>query len=151
MLSLVPGLPGNYLRGAFYRLSLMKFSDDSCVEFGTVLSQRSIEMGRGVYVGLRCSIGECRIEDDVVIGSNVDIISGTKQHFFDSMTIPIREQGGVLEKIVIGEDSWLGNGSIITANVGKKSVIGAGSVVVHDIEPFSVAVGNPARTIKKRQ
>ena len=53
--------------------------------------------------------------------------------------------------ITIGEDCWLGAGVIVCPGVtiGDRSIIGAGSVVVKDIPEDSVAVGNPARVIKK--
>jgi len=149
-LSLFPGLPGNYLRQQFYRLALAECHDDCCIEFGTRLNQRGIELGRRVYIGTNCCIGLCRIEDDVMLGSNVDIISGKNQHNFDRLDIPMREQGGDLEKIVIGEDSWLGNSSVVMANVGKKSIVAAGSVVVKDVPPYSIVGGNPARVLKSR-
>lgn len=149
-LSLIPGLPGNYLRQQFYRLVLAECHDDCCIEFGTRLNQRGIELGRRVYIGTNCCIGLCRIEDDVMLGSNVDVISGKNQHFFGRLDIPMREQGGELEKIVIGEDSWLGNSSVVMANVGKKSIVAAGSVVVKDVPPYSIVGGNPARVLKSR-
>lgn len=149
-LSLLPGVPGNYLRQQFYRLALLESYDDCCIEFGTRLNQRGIELGRRVYIGTNCCVGLCRIEDDVMLGSNVDIISGKNQHNFDRLDIPIREQGGVLEKIVIGEDCWLGNGSVIMANIGRKSIVAAGSVVVKDVPPFSIVGGNPAKVLKNR-
>ena len=150
LLSLIPGLPGNYLRQQFYRVALAKCSDDCCIEFGTRLNQRNIEIGRRVYIGTNCCIGECMIGDDVLIGSNVDIISGKNQHNFDYIDIPVREQGGTLQKISIGEDSWLGNSSVVMADVGKKSIIAAGSVVINNVEPLSIVGGNPARILKKR-
>jgi virginiamycin A acetyltransferase len=150
LLSLVPGLPGNYLRQQFYRLSLAQCGDDCCIEFGTRLNQRSIEIGRSVYIGTNCCIGACRIEDDVLIGSNVDIISGKKQHMFERLDVPIREQGGELERIVIGADSWLGNSSVVMVNIGKKCIVAAGSVVIKDLEDFNIAGGNPAKVLKCR-
>ncbi len=150
LMSLVPGVPGNYLRQQFYRLALKNCSNDCCIEFGTRLNQRGIEIGPRVYIGTNCCIGLCRIESDVLIGSNVDIISGKKQHFFDRLDIPMREQGGELEKIVIGEDSWLGNSSVVMANIGKKCIVAAGSVVIKDAEPYSIIGGNPAKVLKSR-
>jgi len=150
LLSLLPGLPGNYLRQQFYHLALAHCSDDCCIEFGTRLNQRSIEIGKRVYIGTNCCIGACRIEDDVLIGSNVDIISGKKQHHFARLDIPMREQGGEYEKIVIGEDSWLGNSSVILANVGTKSIVAAGGVVINDVKPYSIVGGNPAKFLKSR-
>jgi len=149
-LSLFPGIIGNYLRRQFYCLALAKCSDDCCIEFGSRLSQRDTELGRRVYIGANCSIGLCCIEDDVLIGSNVDIISGSKQHYFARLDIPIREQGGELQKIIIGEDSWLGNSSVIMANVGRKSIVAAGSVVTRDVPPYSIVGGNPAKILKNR-
>jgi len=150
LLSLFPGVPGNYLRQQFYRLSLASCPGDCCIEFGTRLNQRSIEIGHRVYIGTNCCIGACRIEDDVLIGSNVDIISGNQQHHIERLDVPMREQGGKLVPVVIGEDSWLGNSSVIVASVGKKSIVGAGSVVVREVPPFSIAVGNPAKVIRNR-
>lgn len=132
-------------------MTLQRCGPDVCIEFGTIISQSAVEIGRRVYIGPRCSIGECVIEDDVLLGSNVDIISGRHQHYAEDLNMPIREQGGQLEKIVIGKDSWLGNSSIVMANVGEKSIVAAGSVVIRDVEPFSIVGGNPARLIKKRQ
>jgi virginiamycin A acetyltransferase len=149
-LSLWPGIVGNYLRKAFYRWTLQRCGPDVCIEFGTILHQPTIELGRGVYIGLNCSIGECVIEDDVLLGSNVDIISGGQQHSVDDLTKPVREQGGHLTKIVIGADCWIGNSTVVMANVGPQSVVAAGSVVYQDVEPRVVVGGHPARVIRKR-
>jgi acetyltransferase-like isoleucine patch superfamily enzyme len=73
-----------------------------------------------------------------------------RTHDFSRVEIPIRLQGGISEAIHIGKDAWIGNGAIIMAHVGEKSIIGAGSVVVKNVEAYAVAVGNPARVIKKR-
>jgi virginiamycin A acetyltransferase len=149
--SLVPGFVGNYLRKEYYRLTLEKCSRDVCIEFGTILNQPTVELGPRVYIGTHCSIGECVIEEDAILGSNVDIISGRGQHKFDRFDVPVREQGGALEKVVIGADCWIGNSAVIMANVGEKSIVGAGSVVVQAVEPCSIVGGNPARLLRKRQ
>lgn len=150
LVSLFPGVPGNYLRQQFYCLALAKCHDDCCIEFGTRLNQRGIELGHRVYIGTNCCIGLCRIEDDVMLGSNVDIVSGKGQHNFDRLDIPMREQGGSFEKIVIGEDSWLGNSSVVMSNIGEKSIVAAGAVVIKDVEAFSIVGGNPAKILKSR-
>ncbi len=56
------------------------------------------------------------------------------------------------QSVKIGSDVWLGHGVIVLAGVeiGDGSVIGAGAVVSKNIPPFTVAVGNPARVIKRR-
>jgi acetyltransferase-like isoleucine patch superfamily enzyme len=121
-----------------------------CIEFGTIVNQPTVELGRRVYIGSHCSIGHCVIEDDVIIGSNVDIISGRHQHYFKDLDTPIREQGGRLETIRLGPDCWIGNSSVVMANVGEKSVVGAGSVVNRDVPPRSIVAGNPAEVVRKR-
>ena len=55
-------------------------------------------------------------------------------------------------RCVIGHDTWMGWGASVMAGVtiGTGAVIGAGSVVTHDVPPYAVAVGVPARVIRKR-
>lgn len=52
--------------------------------------------------------------------------------------------------IRVEDDCWIGAGAIILygVTIGKGAVIGAGSVVTKDVEPYSVNVGNPARKIR---
>ena len=150
-LSLFPGIWATYLRVGFYRMSLTKCHKNCSILFGTIFAQVDTEIGEGVYIGPNCNIGSCRIEDYCTLGSNVHIMSGKNQHYFDALDIPVKDQGGRFEKVTIGEDTWIGNGALIMANVGKKCVIGAGSVVVADVESYSVVAGNPARVIKKRR
>ena len=149
-LSLIPGLTGSYLRKGFYRLSMTRCDKDCAILFGSIFSHSDTEIGKGVYIGPHCNIGMCKIEDHCTIGSNVHIMSGSRQHSFDDPEAPIQEQGGVYEKIVIGEDTWIGNAALIMAHVGRKCIVGAGSVVTRDVEDFSIVAGNPARVIKKR-
>lgn len=148
--SLLPGLTGVYFRHGFYILSLRKCSWDCYIGFGTIFSHPTAEIGKHVYIGTNCTIGDVSLGDYVTIGSNVDIMNRGKQHYIDNIDIPIQEQGGEYPKIYIGEDAWIGNSAVIMANIGKKSIIGAGSVVVNDIEDYSIAVGNPATVIKRR-
>ncbi len=149
--SLFPGLTGNYLRRAFYFLALDKCSLDCNICFGTIFSSEHAQIGRRVYIGTNCTIGDVNIGDDVLLGSNVDIMNGSKQHYIDDINIPIREQGGEYPKVTIGEDTWLGNGATVLCDVGKKCVIGARSLVIKPVDDYSIAVGSPARVVKKRK
>ena len=148
--SLIPGLFGEYLRREFYKLTLEKCSANCCISFGTIFSHPSAEIEDGVYIGTNCTIGTVTLGRDVLVGSNVDILSGKKQHSFEELDKDIKEQKRTFKKISIGSDTWIGNGTIIMHNIGKKCIIGAGSVVVSEIEEYSVAVGNPAHVIRKR-
>jgi acetyltransferase-like isoleucine patch superfamily enzyme len=65
--------------------------------------------------------------------------------------MPISKQAVNTKLIEIGDDSWIGANAVITAGskIGKHCVIGAGAVVTGIIPDYSIAVGNPARIIKK--
>ena len=150
LLCLIPGPFGVYLRRGYYLMMLEAFSEDCGIGFGTTVAHRRVRIGRGVYIGNRCTIGMVIIEDHVTIGSNVDILSGRRQHHCEDLDRPIQEQGGTFEPVRIGRNSWIGNSSVIMADIGPHSVIGAGAVVVRPIPGRSVAVGNPARVIRER-
>lgn len=149
-LSLAPGVFGAYLRRAFYKLTLDKCADDVWISFGTIFSTSKVSLGRHVYIGQYCLIGEASIDDNTIVASRVSITSGLKQHGIESLDVPIREQQGSFEKISIANDCWIGEGAIIAANIAEKVVVGAGSVVVKDVKPLVVIAGNPAAVIKER-
>jgi acetyltransferase-like isoleucine patch superfamily enzyme len=148
LLSLVPGLPGVYLRRGFYRLCLDACALDCHIGFGTTLAHPQVRIGRGVYVGNRCTLGQVVLDDHATIGSNVDVLSGRHQHHFGRRDTPIQEQGGTFSPVRIGRNCWVGNSAVVMADVGDDCVIGAGSVVVKPVPAGAVAVGNPA-TVKR--
>jgi acetyltransferase-like isoleucine patch superfamily enzyme len=83
------------------------------------------------------------IADRVYISDNI--------HDYQDITTPVLFQKVSFKKeVVISEGAWIGeNVCIIGASVGKNSVVGANSVVTSDIPDYSIAVGMPARVIKK--
>lgn len=53
----------------------------------------------------------------------------------------------------VGHGVWFGSNSVVLSGcktIGNGAVIGAGSVVTHDVPPYAVVVGNPARIIRYR-
>ncbi|MDQ0873651.1 acetyltransferase-like isoleucine patch superfamily enzyme [Paenibacillus sp. V4I3] len=94
--------------------------------------------------------GRIMIGNYVRIASHAIIIAGN--HRFDDVDNPIYKQGVEFAPITIEDDVWIAGRVNITAGVtiGKGSVIGGGSVVTRDIPPYSVAVGVPAKVIKRR-
>lgn len=145
LFSLLPGLVGVYLRRAFYRMVLPTCGRDVCISFGTVFSHPTASIGNRVYLGVGCMIGDVTLEDDALVGSHVSIINGRRQHGIERLDIPVREQPGEYPRVVIGEDSWIGDRAIVTADLGKHCVVGAGSVVTKAVPDFAIVVGNPAR------
>jgi acetyltransferase-like isoleucine patch superfamily enzyme len=148
--SLVPGLTGVYLRRAFYRVTLTRCSRDACLSFGTIFSHPTAEVGRRVYVGPFCSIGDVTLEDDVLISSHVSITNGGGQHGTGRLDVAIREQIGTWPRVTIGRDSWIGDRAVVMADVGPQCVVGAGSVVVKPLEGRTIAAGVPAKVLRKR-
>ncbi|HKI83469.1 MAG TPA: acyltransferase [Candidatus Krumholzibacteria bacterium] len=141
---------GSYCRRALYQRLLDECANDVCISFGTIFSRPGARLGHRVYLGAFCNIGMAHLEDDVLLGSNVHVLSGKNQHAFQRDDLPIREQGGRYELVRVGRGSWLGNGAIVMADVGEGCVVAAGSVVTKPVEDLSIVGGNPARVIAKR-
>lgn len=105
-----------------------------------------------------CSIGdfahiyateEILIDKNVLVANYVYISDNI--HGYEDINTPIKCQPIVQKNTVhIGEGSWIGEHvCVIGANVGKHCIIGANSVVTHDIPDYCIAVGSPARVIKR--
>jgi maltose O-acetyltransferase len=92
-------------------------------------------------------VARITIGDDVQIGPNVQLLTPT--HPVEAA--PRREKWESAKPIVIGDNVWLGGGVIVCPGVtiGENTVVGAGAVVVRDLPPNVVAVGNPARVVRK--
>lgn len=109
----------------------------------------NISLGRNVFINYHCIFLDCapiEVGDDVQIGPAVQLY--TAQHPLDA---DLRRSG--LESarpIRIGNDVWIGGGAVVLPGVtiGERSIVGAGSVVVHSVPPDSVVVGNPARIVR---
>ena len=111
-----------------------------------------------VTIGDRCLIGRgsgivghfsISIGNDVWTGHHVYITD--QNHGYEDITIPISKQSQPERAVSIGDGSWLGHGSVVLPGVtiGRHVVIGANSVVTKDIPDFSVAVGVPAKVIRR--
>lgn len=116
------------------------------------LNADNIEMGdnvcfnHGVYVN---GYGGLKIGNNSGMGPYSMV--HTADHEFDEKKISMTKW--VKKPITIGEDVWIGMGVCILpgVNIGDRSIIGAGSVVVNDIPSDCIAVGNPCRPVKTRK
>ena len=111
-----------------------------------------------VTIGDRCLIGKGSgivghfsivIGDDVWTGHHVYITD--QNHGYTDVSTPISQQSQPERPVSIGNGSWLGHGSIVLPGVtiGEHVVIGANSVVTRDVPSYSVAVGSPAKVIRR--
>jgi virginiamycin A acetyltransferase len=149
LVSLAPGLPGDYLRVSYYFLTLRKCSLYSRVSFGSFFAHSSATVGRGVYVGCYCALGACDIGERTQIASHVQILSGKHQHARGASGHILGASEEQFKRVSIGADCWIGASAIVMADVGPGTTIGAGSVVTRPIPASAVAVGNPARLIER--
>jgi len=80
------------------------------------------------------------------------VVIAAMNHTYENPDIPICKQGIQSKGIKIEDDVWIGAGAKVLdgVTIGKGSVIGAGAVVTKNIPAYSVAVGIPAKVIKKR-
>ena len=111
-----------------------------------------VRIGNGVLLGRGSGVvahASVEIGDDVFTGHHVYITDAN--HGYADVAVPIGRQFAPPRPVVVGAGSWLGHGSIVLpgADVGRHVVIGAGSVVTGTIPDCSVAVGNPARVIRR--
>lgn len=107
---------------------------------------KNVKIGKNVYINHDVDLmsrGEIEIGDDAMIGPNVSIL--TSNHDIKEHKI-LR-----CKKIIIKERAWIGAKSIILPGVtiGVNAVVGAGSVVTHDVDDYTLVAGNPAKFIKK--
>lgn len=119
------------------------------------MDHRLIEIGDNVFMGLDTTINTTvpvLIHDNVMFGKRVTIMGG--DHNISEVGTPMRfvKTGGKNIPIIIDKNAWIGTNVTILkgVNIGEGAVVGAGSVVVKSIPPYSIAVGNPATVRRLR-
>jgi maltose O-acetyltransferase len=116
----------------------------------------SVDYGAHIRIGARCfanfglvalDVAAITIGDDVQIGPNVQLLTPT--HPLEPG--PRRDKWEAALPIAIGDNVWLSGAAIVLPGVtiGDNTVVGAGAVVTKDLPADVVAVGNPARVVKR--
>ena len=176
--SSIPTEIGIRLRAVAYRPLFKKCGRNLRVDSGvTILGFENISLGDNISIMKNSYIyahdgGELTIGDNFTLNSNSQlgasfgkIIIGSdcaiapncilraSNHRFDNPDIPFRKQGHTYGEIILEDDIWIASNCVITPDtvIGKSSIIGAGSVVTKDIEPYSIVGGVPAKLIRKRK
>lgn len=113
----------------------------------------AITIGDGTSIAGHCVVSAA---ESVWIGRRVAIARGTyiadHIHAYDRPDLPIADQGiANIAPVRIEDGAWIGENAIVSpgATIGAGAVIGANSVVTGDIPPHSLAIGIPARVVRR--
>lgn len=149
-------------RVSIYSLSHLKVGRNVYISEGSILQcggekwcgyKGGISIGDGSHIGCNCVLlggGQIEIGNKCGIGPGTVITS--QGHYYNEINKYIFDQDILLAKIIIEDDVFIGANCTVLSGVtiGKGSFIGAGAVVTKNITPYSIAVGVPAKVIKKR-
>jgi acetyltransferase-like isoleucine patch superfamily enzyme len=112
-----------------------------------------VRIGAGTFLNMGVMVAAKEL---VEIGDHCMLANGCfvsdASHRYDDPQKPITWQGFDSKGPTrIGDNCWLGANVVVTSGVtiGERCVIGAGSVVTHDVEPFSIAAGAPAKVLRR--
>lgn len=137
----------------------IEIGDNSRIDdFTFVYGGKGIKIGRYVHIASFTSIiggGKLIVGDYAAIAAGSRIITGTDTYHNGkrmSAALPLKQRNLKLGKVIIKKDAFIGTNSIIFPDVtiGEGAIIGAGSLVNKDVEPWTIKVGNPLREIGKR-
>jgi acetyltransferase-like isoleucine patch superfamily enzyme len=149
--------------------------DDNCLLDAKGRDNAGIRIGNGVFLGrnsiLSCKNGDIILGDNVNIGFNCEVFSGSRVSLGNDTLVAaycyfiggdhnpldiedsVTRQGSRSEGISIGEKCWFGAGVKVLDGVaiGRNSILGAGAVVTKFVPEYAIAVGIPARSIRDRR
>lgn len=146
-----------------FRYKNISIGENSTFGRGTVFwTPNQMKIGNNVYIGKYCTL-----QADIEMGNNIEIANtvgliGKYDHDFSKVGVNIKDAPwigddtydfkGKGKKIIIEDDVWIGYGAIVFTGVCIKrgAIVAAGSVVTHDVSPYSIVAGNPAKEIGRR-
>lgn len=145
--------PSHRLRNFIYRhVCGMNLCEDAVIYYGTEVREPSrITIGRGSIIGDH-SILDAR--NGIIIGENVvfssDVKIWTEQHDHRDPFFRCSTQNH--NSVIIDDRAWIGSHTVIlhSVHIGEGAVVAAGAVVTHDVPPFSIVAGVPAKMIGER-
>ncbi|WP_448701373.1 acyltransferase [Mucilaginibacter sp. AW1-3] len=127
-----------------------------------IWGKQKIVIGKNFYIGRDSFIeSDAIIGDNVIFGNRVALV-GRYDHHYQQIGIPIRLASQIRDEdyqwlglnnvTIIEDDVWVGYGTTLMSGITIKtgSIIAAGAVVTHDVEPYSIYAGVPAKKIKDR-
>lgn len=117
-----------------------------------------VEIQKGAKIGANCKISShtfiCEgitIEDEVFIGHGVTFINDLYPRATNANGTPQTEADWRCISTVVRKGASIGSGATILAGltIGENAMVGAGSVVTHDVAPNTIVAGNPARVLRR--
>lgn len=144
---------GNWLRSAIGRKVFLSAGRKIWIKHGA-----RFDNGRYIRIGNYSQLGiDCRVDNDLVLGDHVlmgpEVAIYSQTHEFKDVEIPVMNQGAKERRpVVIGDDVWIGIRTVILPGVtiGNHVIIGACSLVTHDIPDYAIVGGIPARVLRYR-
>lgn len=147
----------NYFLRKYKKKLLGKCGDNVYIGKNCIMTYANIFIGDDVYIGPNACIqsahGKVIIGNHVMFGPGVNIHGGNHEfNCIGKYMKSINKQPDSDGVVRIEDDVWIGANAIILAgvNIGKGSIIGAGSIVTKDVPPYSIYTGAPPLKIRRR-
>ena len=128
-------------------------------DFTFIYGGSGIKIGRYVHIASFVSIiggGELDIGDYVSIACGARILTGTDSYYGGkrmTTVLPEEQRNVIRGRVVIEKDAFIGTNAVVHPNVtiGEGAIIGSNSLVLKDVEPWSINVGSPCKKVDERQ
>jgi len=127
-------------------------------DFTFIFGGKGIKIGRFVHISRFVSIiggGELYLGDYTVLADGVRILTGTDMYYGGarmSTCLPLNQRNVKISYIRIEKDAFIGTNSIVhpEITIGEGAIIGSNSLVLKDVDPWTINVGSPTRVIGNR-
>lgn len=119
---------------------------------------KGIKIGRYVHIASFVSViggGEFIAEDYSAVAAGARIITGSDRYQGGkrmSAALPLEQRNVLVGKVVLKKDAFIGTNVVVHPNVtiGEGAIIGSNSLVLKDVEPWTINVGSPCKDVGKR-
>lgn len=121
-------------------------------QIGKHTHMRGCKIGKYVYIGSHCVMNHVTVGNYTCIASTAAIGGMEHSYWYPSISPVLSNECVFGRETIIGNDVWIGAHVCVKqgVSIGDGAVIGAGSVVTHDIPPYTIAYGVPAKVVKRR-
>lgn len=151
---MVKGKIGIALRYILLKTLAKQVGDNVSIHSGVYLFHpENLSIGDHVSIHPMCYL---EASGGLTIGNNVSIAHGatimTESHRYDSLDIPIKDQGLLFKETIIESDVWIGAKATILygTTIGSGSIVAAGAVVTKNVPRLAIVGGVPAKVIRLR-